>query len=106
MKLLQDQAFQKGSCSDELHKVFLHQAVFSAVLSKFIAPNRILILPPTYSYPYHLQGKIPASRRVNALNDLVVAVYEEDHPLDPGTCTDITIREPLRRWLIENAAKG
>lgn len=102
-RLVQDRDFQNGPCSDEPHQIFLHQAVFSAVLLKLTGFDRIRILPPTYSYPYHLQEKISTPRRVNSLNNLVVVVYEEDHPLDPRTCTDITIYEPLKTWLMQKS---
>jgi hypothetical protein len=97
-QLATDQAFQAGACSDPLHRVFLHQAVLSALLATEVIWERLRILPPSYSYPYNLQDRVPPHRRATLLNDLV-CVACEDRPLHPDEITDIDIREPLRSWL-------
>jgi len=84
------------------HKIFLHQAVFSAIVARDVPEERIWKLSPEYSYPYHLQRLVPAARRTVVLNDLVCPVFE-DHPLDPGSMDDIEVREPLRSWLAARA---
>jgi len=96
--LVGDGGFQAGACSDELHQVFLHQAVLSTLLAASPDAHRIRALPPGYSYPYNLQSRVPQERRAQALNDLVCVVYEE-RPLDPAAIEDIVVREPLRSWL-------
>ncbi len=101
--LVTDGAFQAGPCRDELHQVFLHQAVLSGLIMKALAPARLRMLPPDYSYPLHLQPQIPAARRVHCLNQLVCAVYEEMDPAD-----EVEIQEPLKSWLAlhQNQASG
>ena len=99
-RLVFDHDFQSGPCQDELHRIFLHQAVLSALVAACCKPQRIRILPPEYSYPYHLHQKIPPERRANALNDLICVAYE-DETLNPDTMNDIEIHEPLRSWLKE-----
>jgi hypothetical protein len=94
--MVADRAFQAGPCRDELHQVFLHQAVLSALLTKTLDRERIRLLPPEYSYPLHMHDQVPVDRRAQALNDLVCPVYEEEIPLD-----GISVREPLRSWLDE-----
>jgi len=96
--LVRDREFQRGACGDDLHKVFLHQAVLSALVSASVRPERIRALPPAYSYPYNLQSSIPSDRRAQWLDDLVCAVYE-DRSIDPDSVDDIAIDEPLRSWL-------
>ncbi len=96
--LVQDREFQSSACSNELHRIFLHQAVLSTLTASMVAPNRIRVLPPSYCYPYNLQGSIPLDRRAVAVNDLVSIVYE-DRSLDPGVMSDIQVHEPLRTWL-------
>ncbi len=97
-KLVNDAGFQEEGCSDELHKIFLHQAVLSALTVAMIPDECIRILPPTYSYPYNLQMSIPPDRRVRAMNELVSVVYE-DLPMNPDEIEGIEIQEPLRSWL-------
>jgi hypothetical protein len=96
--LVSDREFQSSSCRDERHQVFLHQAVLSALVVTLLAPKRIRILPPDYSYPYNLHQRVPADRQAQALNDLVCVAYE-DRSLDPNVVDDIDIGEPLRSWL-------
>jgi len=95
--VLQDKTFQETSCRDELHQLFLHQVVLSALLMKSVEKERLLMLPPEYSYPIHLQEKLPATNRVDSLNQLVCMVYEDINLLD-----EINILEPIRSWLIDN----
>jgi hypothetical protein len=97
-RLVGDQRFQSTFCLDELHQIFLHQAVLSALFSTTIDAKRLKILPPEYNYPYNLHPSVPEDRRAPALNDLVCIAYE-DRSLDPDLVDDINIREPLRSWL-------
>lgn len=92
--LLLDKQFQDGYCQDELHQIFLHQVVLSALLMKSIKQDRIMLLPPEYSYPLHLQDKLPITKRVQSLNQLVCMVYEDTALLD-----GIDIQEPILSWL-------
>ena len=96
--LVGDDDFQSGPCREGRHKVFLHQAVLSALLAAALPWDRICILPPEYNYPYNLHASVTSERRARALNDLVTVVYE-DRSLDPARVTDIEIRDPLRAWL-------
>lgn len=56
--LVLDTEFQVSSCSDDLHRIFLHQAVLSALTVAMIDSERIRILPPSYSYPYNLNAAV------------------------------------------------
>lgn len=100
--LVCDQEFQSGSCQDELHQIFLHQAILSTLIATRLDHKRILTLPPDYSYPYNLHESVPPARRALALNDLVCIAYE-DRSLDPRVVDDINIDEPLRSWLSTRA---
>lgn len=94
--IVSDQAFQAGPCHDELHQVFLHQAILSTLAAKMLDWERIRLLPPEYNYPLNLLAQMPLDRRVRALNGLVNAVYEDAFPWD-----DVEVLEPLRAWLLE-----
>jgi len=99
-RLVGDTAFQEAACADDLHQIFLFQALLSALVASTVAPERLRILPPTYNYPYNLHTQVPDERRAAALNDLVCFTFE-GRTVCPDAVTDIAIREPLRSWLKE-----
>jgi len=76
-RMIQDREFQSGPCSDDLHRIFLHQAVLSALVIRTVDPARIRVLPPEYSYPLHFHDRLPRECRAESLDDLVVPVYED-----------------------------
>lgn len=96
-KLVADSEFQAGACQGKLHKIFLHQAVLSALIVTSLDWPRLRILPPDYNYPYHLHSSLAPDLKAQALNDLVTFTLEEDW-VDPATITGVEIREPLRFW--------
>ncbi len=98
--LISDQQFQSAICQNEAHRVFLFQAILSAIVAGSIDDKRLLILPPVYNYPYNLHQSIPAERRVKSLNDLTSLVYE-NRSLNPREIGDIEIHGPLYKWLIQ-----
>lgn len=97
LTLLLDKEFQDNFCNDASHQIFLHQVVLSALVMKSIQQKRLLILPPEYSYPLHLQDKLPVAKRVQILNQLVCMVYEDTTLLE-----GIEIQEPILSWLKDN----
>lgn len=97
--MVSDAAFMLGPCRDELHQIFLHQAILSTLVAKQLDTSLIRILPPEYSYPLNFQEQIPASRRTQSLENLVCFV-REDVPLHPDRIAGIPVREPLRSWLV------
>ena len=100
--MIADQAFQSGPCQDERHQVFLHQAIWSALITKLLDGERIRLLPPEYSYPLHFHPEIPAPRRAQTLNDLVCPVYEGAYTY-PDTLNGLDVQEPLKSWLVAHA---
>lgn len=92
--LVTDKALQSGPCLGELHRIFLHQAVLSALVTKWIAPGRVRILPFDYSYPLHFHDKLTGTQKVRLMNDITVAAYEEDSDL-----AAVPARQPLKSWL-------
>lgn len=98
--LVADKAFQNTACPDSLHQIFLHQAIWSALLVTSLEPDRIHLLPPDYNYPYNLHHMVPPERRVGALNDLVCFTYE-GRTITPDLVNDIAIHAPLSSWLAD-----
>jgi len=104
--LVQDQEFQSRDCQDPLHQIFLHQAVFSALIAQKLQKAQIHFLPDEYSYPLHLHARIPDTLRAPSLDQLVCPVYEDDesHPL---VVQDLLISASLKSWLaIRSTAPG
>lgn len=101
--LVADEDFQSGWCADARHRIFLHQAVLSALLATALDRERVRMLPPEYGYPYNLHESAAEDRRARSLNDLVCAIYEE-RSIDPAEMDDIEVREPLASWLSKRAA--
>jgi hypothetical protein len=91
-----DQAFQAGPCRDELHQIFLHQAILSTLVPKMLDWERVRPLPPQYNYPLNLLNEMSADRRAPVLNSLVNAVYEDAFPWG-----EIEVQETLHSWLVE-----
>jgi len=101
--LVCDDGYPEATCQDPAHQVFLHQAVWTALLVARLDPQRICMLTPDYNYPYNLHQHVPLDRRAATLNDLVCIAYE-DRPLNPSLVDDIDILDPLRSWLIKHTA--
>jgi hypothetical protein len=100
-QLISDHSFQSAACPDDLHKIFLFQALLSTLVASRIEPARLRILPSSYNYPYNLQARVPEERRARTLNELVCLTYEE-RDVHPDRVSDIQILEPLRSWLTED----
>jgi hypothetical protein len=98
-QLVDNKEFVDGPCLGASHQVFLHQVVVSALIMKLVEHDRIRMLPPTYSYPLHLQEKLPPAKRITSLNQMVCAVFEEMDRLD-----QVTVEEPLKSWLVTQRA--
>ncbi|MGD8738354.1 MAG: hypothetical protein PVJ85_16525 [Anaerolineae bacterium] len=95
--LVTDEAFQAGPCADELHQIFLHQAILSTLVVKLLAWDRIRLLPPTYNYPLNMHTEVPYERRPKSLNALINAVHEGVFPWG-----QIAIEEPLQSWVLQH----
>jgi hypothetical protein len=103
--MVADDGFQTAACADELHRIFLHQAILSALVATSVERARVRVLPPEYGYPYNLHGSVPPDRRAEFLVDTVCPIYEE-RSVDPRVVDDIGIDEPLRSWLMGRTEGG
>jgi hypothetical protein len=100
--MVQDDEFQSGPCRDEEHKIFLHQAVLSALAARALGPDRIRLLPPDYSYPLHFHREVPEALRPKSLDELVCPVYEGRYE-HPQTLHGIEVGDRLASWLREHS---
>jgi hypothetical protein len=103
-QLVHDSGFQSEACRDELHQVFLFQALLSVLVASRIGSGRVKILPATYNYPYHLQERIPLGRKLDTLNQAVCFNYE-DLDIHPDSLQGIGVEEPLKEWLKQRIRK-
>lgn len=102
-KLVSDAYFQNSLCTNYQHRLFLHQSIFSVVVSKVIPQEKIYMLPPEYGYPLHFHTKLSLNHEHVSLDEAVIIL---------GYCEDMTNEEKLkifngsrrlRAWLRENA---
>jgi hypothetical protein len=104
-RMVADTDYQAGACDDELHRIFLHQAILSTLIATAVGRERIELLPPDYGYPYNLHGSVPEERRAAFLGDTVCPIYEE-RTVDPRAVSDIEIRDSLRSWLLARVGRA
>ncbi len=99
-RFLKDDRFQKKECQAFLKKLFLHQAVLSAVLSSRIKSERIRALPLTSGYPFNQHEKLPAEKKTATLNALSVVIFDYAWDKNPAWMNKVRIEEPLRECLV------
>ena len=96
---LKDQDYQWTACPDLLHRLFLHQAVLSAVIISKTQATRRAELPDSCGYPLNLHQDLPPARKAAALNGLSGVILETLWDDNPDWMNLLEIREPLRSWL-------
>jgi hypothetical protein len=99
--LVNDKNFQGNIAFDQRHRIFLFQAILSTILANELKSEEIRILPPSYNYPFHLQGQIPQASRITSVSDLVILAYEELSVLAnnlPGIQTPDAFKEWFAGW--------
>ena len=98
-RFLKDENYQKTVCTTFLRKLFLHQAVLSAVISSRIKPERIRALPLTSGYPFSQHEKLPAAKKSSSLNEVSVVIFDRTWQQDEQWLQRIPSQAPLREWL-------
>jgi hypothetical protein len=98
-RFLKNENYQKTVCTTSFRKLFLHQAVLSAVISSRIKPERIRALPLTSGYPFSQQMKLPAAIRIASLDEVSVLIFDRTWQQDEKWLERIPAKEPLRKWL-------
>ncbi|TFG74923.1 MAG: MBL fold metallo-hydrolase, partial [Chrysiogenales bacterium] len=98
-RFLKDENYQKTACTTFLKRLFLHQAVLSAVISSRAKPDRIKALPLTSGYPFNQHEKLSVSKKAASLNDLSVVIFDYAWDSSPAWMKKIKIEEPLHQWL-------
>lgn len=96
-----DAAFLRSAAADRLHRLFLHQAVFSAVLLVRTAPAERKALDDTVGYPLHLHERVPEKRRLARLGDAPVVIHEDLLERRPDWSGLLPIDPERAAWLDE-----
>jgi hypothetical protein len=100
---LADADYQQNACAEPLHRVFLHQAVLSAIIVARTEPGQWRWLPRECGYPLHLHSQLPADQRATRLADLSVVLHE-NVITQPGALDGIEVSAELRAFLDEHRA--
>lgn len=100
-KLLRDGEYQRTACTTFTRKLFLHQAVLSGVVASRVKQPLLKPLPITSGYPFNQHARLSLAKRVAALNDVSIVIFDEAWERNPAWIDRIPVREPLKSWLLE-----
>lgn len=98
-RLVGEEAFQDRACADGPHRIFLHQAVLSAILAGGTKPAHRRGLDLACGYPLHLLKRIPPERRLARIDDATALIYEDFFETSPETLESLPMGEPFRSFL-------
>ncbi len=85
---------------DERYAVFIHQAIFSAVILSKLKRDEIFELPGSYNYPSHLHDDDVTSNKPKTLDECVT-IRHEGFYRDTNWYDNMQIRQEIRDWLKE-----
>jgi L-ascorbate metabolism protein UlaG (beta-lactamase superfamily) len=100
-RFLKDENYQKTVCTTFLRKLFLHQAVLSAVITSKVKPEKIKQLPLTSAYPFSQHLRLPAAKQAACLEEVAIAIFDRTWQQDAQWLERIPAGRPLREWLRE-----
>jgi hypothetical protein len=89
-------------CPDDAHKIFLHQALMSAITVSKLREEDIQVLPPEYGYPLLLHSSIPPDRRASNLGGLVTVIHDGRLA---QLLAGIEVETQLKKWLRERGVE-
>lgn len=98
--LLSNAEYQKNACPTFRQKLFLHQAVLSAVIVANVDSHDIRPLPLRCGYPLNLHNLLPSTKKTQTLNSLSCVIIDELWRQNPRWMDLVQIDEPLRSWLL------
>jgi hypothetical protein len=100
-KLVKDQEYQKSACPDELHQIFLHQAVLSVIITSKVKTKQIHYFSKEYSYPLNLQERLPLKKKEKKIDSLTTIIYDILWEGKPDWESIKNMDAPLKKWLLE-----
>lgn len=99
--LLQDESYQKNTCTTFQRRLFLHQAVLSGVVTSKVKNNRIKTIPLTSSYPFNQHNQLAEGKKASTLNELSSVIFDYAWSRIPTWMNKLTINDPLKSWLFD-----
>ncbi len=103
--LAADPAIRAEAGPGGLRHVFLHQAVFSAVVLARTKPAERSWLPNAAGYPLHLHERIPAPSRLARLDGAQVVIYEDLFERRPDWRALVPASDALAAFLGEGSER-
>ncbi len=100
LKIYWEPALLELYSDNRAYEIFVHQAVFTAVVLAAYTRNEILELPQEYNYPLHLHGEDVTEHRPSSLEELVTIRHEGFHA-DPDWAKKMPAGEFLKRWIAD-----
>ena len=97
--LLKNEKYISEACNDNPHRIFLHQAVFSALIMARIKPEGIQWFSNSHVYPLGLHSRIKEEKRVKKLSDLNCFIYENLWGTPEWITNIVPVEESLKKWL-------
>jgi hypothetical protein len=86
--------------ADERYRIFMHQAIFSALTTTIMPREELLELPSTYNYPSHLYDEDKSGAKPTSIDDLVT-VRHEGFFEEPDWEEKMPAGAELKAWLRE-----
>jgi len=99
--LLKDEKYQQTACTTFLRRLFLHQAVLSAVITTKTPLPKIKPLPLACSYPFNQHAKLPAGQAAASLNELSAVIFDNAWSAIPDWMDKIPVSGELKTWLFD-----
>ena len=105
LALMADKAFQDAAVKDPRQRIFLHQAVLSALLNLRLAPERIDVPGHLANYPMSLHSRMPAELQARSLDDVVCLYVDSLWQSRPDWWRDMAAGEKIAAFLSQVQAE-
>jgi hypothetical protein len=89
--------------ADGRYRIFMHQAILSALAVESMSRDELLELPPTYNYPSHLYDEDKTGKRPTRIDELVTVRHEGFYE-EPDWEEKMPASAGLKKWLREKMA--
>jgi len=97
--LLKDANYQETACTTFLRRLFLHQAVLSAVITARVDAGRIRALRLSSGYPFSQHDRLPEGKKAASLDGISVVIFDRAWQQDPEWLGRVPAGAPLKSWL-------
>lgn len=98
---LEDKQFQDDACKTFIRKLFLHQAVLSAVIVSKVPEKKIKPLSIKSSYPFNQHKDVSDKKKILFLDEATAVIFDYAWDRIASWMNRIPIKESLKSWLLE-----